>query len=84
MFAPLNDRRRHIDHVHLFSYLALNGKLNGENSFIVVPVSARRDCWDIAFKVSSVMRQIKFSKCINLEMYAFPLFAGKISYLLNS
>ena len=49
MFAPLNDRRRHIDHVHLFSYLALNGKLNGENSFIVVPVSARRDCWDAAF-----------------------------------
>ena len=81
MFAPLNDRRRHIDHVHLFSYLALNGKLNGENSFIVVPVSARRDCWDVAFKVYPVMRQIKFSKCVNLQMYA--LFAVKISYLLN-
>ena len=25
-----------MDHVHLFSYLALNGKLNGENSFTVV------------------------------------------------
>ena len=72
MFAPLNDRRRHIDHVHLFSYLALNGKLNGENSFIVVPVSARRDCWDAAFKVSPVMRQIKFciyviKKCMHLD-----------------
>ena len=83
MFAPLNDRRRHIDHVHLFSYLALNGKLNGENSFIVVPVSARRDCWDVAFKFSRVMRQIKFSKCIKLVMYAFTLFVGKVSYILN-
>ena len=73
MFAPLNDRRRHIDHVHLFSYLALNGKLNGENSFIVVPVSARRDCWDVACKVSPVMRQIKFCMCINLELYAFTI-----------
>ena len=81
MFAPLNDRRRHIDHVHLFSYLALNGKLNGENSFIVVPVSARRDCWDVAFDVSPGMRQIKFRMCINLEMCA--LFAGKISFILN-
>ena len=60
MFAPLNDRRRHIDHVHLFSYLALNGKLNGENSFIVVPVNARRDCCDAAFEVSPVMTEIIF------------------------